>query len=489
MLINNFGKFIEPEDLSEKKIVFYGASTRNQRVIEAYNLKNNIVCYIDSDTSKSGMEMNGYRIYSTKSIEDYKDCVFLSVLHNCITEIMDSLLVYGIDECMFYRLDEFDIFKWYDSNMRILGKRRKYKYLHIFHNNKFTEPFYQMLEECFELDEHLFIVAYMLPGDYCHLLPFIEKKNTLHQNILMLDDFDGDFIEKIKIFQPQLDCNSLFFSDGMMKIYSCAEKIFLHSTFNGKTLLEYMKFLTRDYAEKMAWLCWGADANYEPDDEIVQEVIRKIKYSYVFEACIAHIERQYNITPIVTKLTYSYLPKNICREINNQKSNKIRILLGHSAYPYVNHVDGFEVLSNFKSDNIEVIAPLSYGYENYRQEVIKKGKEIFGSKYIPLLDYMELSEYYDFLKSIDIAIMPLIETSAGTTLKYLNSMGTPIFMFEYMRQIFSFENINSRNIEDIREYSYEELCEISRNSKEYDSSLIEKNNSEVVSEWRKVFDE
>lgn len=87
-----------------------------------------------------------------------------------------------------------------------------------------------------------------------------------------------------------------------------------------------------------------------------------------------------------------------------KEKNKYYIQIGNSADPSNNHIEIFDKLRAYKNENIEIICPLSYGNLQYRNEVIKKGNEIFGDKFNPIMDFLPLEEYLLQLSKIDIAI-------------------------------------------------------------------------------------
>jgi dTDP-N-acetylfucosamine:lipid II N-acetylfucosaminyltransferase len=83
---------------------------------------------------------------------------------------------------------------------------------------------------------------------------------------------------------------------------------------------------------------------------------------------------------------------------------KNRILLGNSADPSNNHIDIFYHLKalNFVG---EVICPLSYGHDAYKDKIIIEGKRILGSSFIPLVEFLPLEQYQEIISSCNIVIM------------------------------------------------------------------------------------
>jgi dTDP-N-acetylfucosamine:lipid II N-acetylfucosaminyltransferase len=99
-------------------------------------------------------------------------------------------------------------------------------------------------------------------------------------------------------------------------------------------------------------------------------------------------------------------PSNLYKEYNLKPKGHttINIQLGNSADPSNNHIDVLKQLLKYKDYNIKIFTPLSYGNEEHAKEVIKKGKELFGDKFIALTEFMPFEKYLDFLTEIDIAI-------------------------------------------------------------------------------------
>lgn len=81
------------------------------------------------------------------------------------------------------------------------------------------------------------------------------------------------------------------------------------------------------------------------------------------------------------------------------------ILVGNSATETNNHIDIFHMLSNIELGQRKIIAPLSYGANNYRNEIVGHGYNIFGSRFEPLLKFVPLEEYNAIISSCSVVIM------------------------------------------------------------------------------------
>ncbi len=104
-----------------------------------------------------------------------------------------------------------------------------------------------------------------------------------------------------------------------------------------------------------------------------------------------------------------YPPKSI-------NKGKVKILLGNSATETNNH---FEAIDKFVGlNNIEINCLLSYGNNEYRQELIEYGKEKLGENFIPILDYLPNEKYLKFLNEMDIFFMFHNRSQAFNTILY-----------------------------------------------------------------------
>lgn len=104
------------------------------------------------------------------------------------------------------------------------------------------------------------------------------------------------------------------------------------------------------------------------------------------------------------------------------------VLAGNSTSPSNNHLDVFDKLSSSKLTIKTVFSILSYGkYGEYRDQVIKKGFEIFGFRFNPITEFLEVNRYIELLNNVDIAIFNHERQEAmGVTIQLL-SLGKPIF--------------------------------------------------------------
>lgn len=490
MLVDSFGNRVETEKIKDKRIIMYGASARNQKAIEELGIEDNVVFFIDSNEEKNGQVSGNYKIYSPNIIKNHPGCIILSVLISHFEEIIRVLENNGINSCLFYYPEFFDIEKVCLNNREVLQKKRNYQYIHIFSNDKFVIPFYQMLEEQFKIEEHLLVLTYRIKDDYADVLSFAVRKNEKYQNILILDDvhgiIDNCYNNEKRLIPFELDCNQFFYSNAMKDICKGVQKIILHSAIWWIETKKILLNLIDDYSQKMEWICFGADALFDKNSVEVSQILRKIGYSYIPQSLYKKVKADYEIScGMAASLYYIYISKDFLQYENKYEkriSQSVNILLGHSAFEFGNHIWGLKLLEKYKNENIQIYCPLSYGSDIYRNQVIEMGKELFGSKFIPMTQFMEQCEYYKFLNTINVAIFPMTRLAAESTLQYLNAISIKIYMNREILDSLETDGIQAEDILKIKQQSFSEF--IVPTESHYNLNEV---NDDIVMEWSKLF--
>ncbi|QVL50128.1 MAG: TDP-N-acetylfucosamine:lipid II N-acetylfucosaminyltransferase [Thiocapsa sp.] len=107
-----------------------------------------------------------------------------------------------------------------------------------------------------------------------------------------------------------------------------------------------------------------------------------------------------------------------------------RILAGNNANPSNNHLLILDILSKFQAEDIEIYMPLSYGSTDtvYREKVIAFGKEKFGAKFFPLLQYIDHPKYADFLAGLHVGVFYQHRQQGGYNMAQLLLSGAKLFL-------------------------------------------------------------
>lgn len=259
-----------------------------------------------------------------------------------------------------------------------------------------------------------------------------------------------------------------------------ADKIILHGLFDWKIII--ILFFQPWLLKKCYWIMWGGDLYYHKIKKTTwktkvysffrKQVIKKIGHF------ITYIKGDYKLAQKWYGSSGEYhecfmYPSNLYKkyDIKQKEHTTINIQLGNSADPSNNHIDVLNKLIKYKDEDIKIFAPLSYGDQAYAQDVIKKGKELFGDKFVALTEFMPFEKYLEFLGDIDIAIFAHKRQQAmGNTITllglgkkvYMRSDITPWQLFDSLDvKVYDVanveidlmdENIKKENQEKIKEY-------------------------------------
>lgn len=127
------------------------------------------------------------------------------------------------------------------------------------------------------------------------------------------------------------------------------------------------------------------------------------------------------------------------------------IMLNHQASITGNHNTIMDKVARLDKDNLYTkICPLSYGSSYLRKSILKKGRHIFGDKFMPILNYMSRDDYFKMISSVEVAILGARRQEASGNISTLLRNGVKIFLrndnnlLQYYRDkgflIYSFED-------------------------------------------------
>lgn len=149
-----------------------------------------------------------------------------------------------------------------------------------------------------------------------------------------------------------------------------------------------------------------------------------------------------------------------------KEERSLKIMINHQASFYGNHDTIFNRIATIDKDNLFTkVVPLSYGNKVIKEKVLKLGKNLFDSKFSPILDYMSKEEYFKIINNMDVAIFGQRRQEASGNIIQMLKNGTKVFLrndnnlLDYYRKqgynIYSFEeDLNS--MDDLQPLSLEE---------------------------------
>lgn len=132
--------------------------------------------------------------------------------------------------------------------------------------------------------------------------------------------------------------------------------------------------------------------------------------------------------PAVQKVPFSYYPLEFIIKDEDLRATGSDILLGNSASPTNNHLEGFDLLQKFDLGEKTIFAPLSYGYPRYRRAIISRGKNLFPNNFFPITSFLPLEEYNQILSRCGIVIMNHYRPQAMGNIIASLYMGAKVFL-------------------------------------------------------------
>ena len=231
---------------------------------------------------------------------------------------------------------------------------------------------------------------------------------------------------------------------------------------------------------KVAWVFWGGDiygrkdiaANYLSTSsqwlqrkqdikrlikgkkelsrfEIPYELLQRIDYCLTdIPEDFAFVKKYFNSD--IKELWYNYYSvEETIGELVNAEHDGDNILLGNSSSLECNHIDGMRQLKKFKLGSSKIVVPLSYGESWIRKAILKKGRRMFGDRFMPLISFIPRPEYNRIIQSCSVVVMPHYRPQAfgniltalwlgsrfylsnrNPLLPFFKRIGTVIFSFE-----------------------------------------------------------
>lgn len=291
---------------------------------------------------------------------------------------------------------------------------KKVKHLHIMNNDKFCMPYVKFIEENFGKDDHVFLFLHNYPEKFGEI-----KKQ---ENII---DLSKKNIILIMLYA--------------MYYMLCSNKLYFHGLLSSK---ENIFFALNPWIfKKSYWAIWGTDLyeymNREQNPKWQTKIMYKandfVKGSMA--GYITHIKGDYGLAQKWFGAKGQYYDcflylSNLYKDISIKEVEKedLYIQIGNSADPSNNHKDILDNLLPYKTKNIKIYCPLSYGDERWAKEIKEYGEKLYGSKFIPMMDFLSFDEYCQFNSNIDIAIFAHNRQQAVGNIISLLGMGKTVYL-------------------------------------------------------------
>ena len=257
---------------------------------------------------------------------------------------------------------------------------------------------------------------------------------------------------------------------------------------------------------KMIWCVWGHDLyfKYKSIKEKIKKVIRKEKLKYLYGVGIGFKFDALEVREVVGKnpkifyLPYGYekgSDQKYLKVVQDSQKDKeyYRIMIGHSGFEFLNHIELMKKLLKYKNDNLKISLVLAYGIPEYIEKVKKFAKENFDNDKIEIIDqFMDEIEYLKYLNTVDVAIFDHKHQAALGNIWKLSYLGKKIFLNQdgIIKMAFNLEALESYNVKDIDKMEYNDfVSDIETKEKKklqyYGKSCISE--QVILKAWKKLF--
>ncbi|AMG67608.1 TDP-N-acetylfucosamine:lipid II N-acetylfucosaminyltransferase [Providencia stuartii] len=211
---------------------------------------------------------------------------------------------------------------------------------------------------------------------------------------------------------------------------------------------------------------------------ILKFILNKIKiFSPVLYNEFDLVKRKYNLNKLkYQKWNYGSIDHDYIKNIDNIDISGNDILFGNSATPTNNHLECLNLLSKI-SVNKKIYTPLSYGDSNYANYIIKEGKKLLHSNFIPLVEFISFEEYLLILSRCRNVIQNQIRQQAIGNIIVMIYLGANVFL--------NAKSINYTFFKKIGVYIYS-IDDLVKNPRLLDSKLSAKQinkNRELVNKY------
>jgi hypothetical protein len=263
--------------------------------------------------------------------------------------------------------------------------------LHIFTRvSDYSAEFMALLTEKFQGEDHILIF-----------------RNSNNRHLI-----EGKFPFRIFFLVDRKDL-----IEQMPGLMARSEKILFHSFPVSRSLLFWFRY--RKYFNKAIWCVWGQDAYWyrycrkTPANRMYEYLRKRLikKLNIILcpiEGDFEFIQKNYKTSAIYHPAMYP-IPTDFrfLKTLRNteKKIKELTIQVGNSSNPTNNTLEVLSFLKNHLDTRFRVFCPLSYGDEQYAQQIIEYGTRALGDRFTALTDFLDKNEYARFISSVDVLIM------------------------------------------------------------------------------------
>ncbi len=338
---------------------------------------------------------------------------------------------------------------WKSFRTKLLCTKKKYRYVHLMVNDKFSAPFVTFINEHFDARKHCFIFynsnsKFVIPTQYENVV------------VCQLQSIDIN-LQKVK-------------------------KIFIHSL--SATAVNWF-YDNKSLLKRCYWIVWGYDI-YGPENEqsrFVKENVKAVITNFDKTTYLNKYHKDktiYELPFYPSVVSKKYLdsaiknPAPITVQINNSADGSTLEML--------------DILAKFSSKNLRITTILSYAQTQFNEEIIKKGTELFGDKFFAVTDYLEPEEYANHIKNIDILILNQSRQQGVGNIRCNLYLGHKVYIRSEITTYRGFINKGYKIFDSnkIKNMNFEEFIYMDKNDAHNNQRLLQSyfDDSELVASWR-----
>ena len=155
------------------------------------------------------------------------------------------------------------------------------------------------------------------------------------------------------------------------------------------------------------WLKTGKKTDQKGNYELPIDIFRRVDYCIADEQEEYEYAKQYIQAPNLKYLMYNYYTlEDTIGALMDKRCNGNNIFIGNSAASEGNYWDVMPKVARLKQKGQKVIMPLGYGSPWVRNFAVRLGKRLYGTDFMPLIDFMPLDEYNQLVCKCSTMIMP-----------------------------------------------------------------------------------
>ncbi len=293
------------------------------------------------------------------------------------------------------------------------------------------------------------------PEDHC----FVLRSETVYEKTKQYGncEYNSDVL-KLSVFR---------------ELSARADVIILHSqAFSWWQLY----FIPRRILKKSVWVVWGHDLYCTESSSKLINVLKDIRWE------IERIRlRHFRAIGIGFKYDAIRIRTGISRKIPilnmpyfqgepdleaavpapADAARPLKVMLGHSAYPFLKHDYLIDKLSRFKNENLVISLVLNYGHPDYAEKVAAHAAAVFGEDKVEVIDrQLDYKEYLRYIQSVDVAVFDFKHQSALGNFYLLLLYGKKIYLNPsgILYECVKLEGGRPHSTEDLDRESFQEVA-------------------------------